>query len=791
MSSILPVKLSISSSLDLNPFSLLLSSSHLTQVFQSPFADLSVQLLNFPSYSDLSLKFFRGEICEYETSADLSPLVKASELSFKCKLHQQGSNEDTKSTETVQVSNNEITLKIIRPDIEKNSFSLQLDEFNSINEKVLEISLKSLEKNKNKIEFKSIDPGIIDLADYQEISPQVVKNIKWLLLGVNSKLKLFQVLVDNLEETRTELEKEKQERLKAMKRLQEACSGFMENERNFELKIKNLEEENKELREKSNFLIKTEKAFEDFKVSKDSELDLLSLKLLAVSTSATSLPESNQSSSVLPQNSSSDQSSLLTILQEHSNLISQYQSSIDSLTEANSALHQENQALFKENNFLHSSLSLLSTQSTSLQSQVLEFQSQSTYTLELESQLGKLESELSKVTESNSELQGKLKTSTFDLQTLNQTLYAEKLQLIEANSKLNQDLASVKMTLIETEKRLLDIQSKTYESTQESSISLTEITKQNLQLLQDSKDFCEVSNKLEKNMLHEYQVVVLSLMQISSQHLMLQRLMSKILVFVRDKEAEILELRNVMGEIQKQKVTYVPVRGDFIDNQLANFLNSMAVPCEVPFTRLEPGVYLFGSKRVVLRVENIGIVIRVGGGFIKLEDYINNQSVFEVGRMKLKEAKEQENKKRNSKPSSPAKYEVDRNSSPNVNYAKRNSLMSGIPIPKNVSTLADKKSSIDLNFLNSDKKSTQDSSIPIFCKRNSSESAVNSDKNVFENLISEKKGSVDYTVPNLDGMFSVDSSSLIKPIPIEDAPEKKSRLELTKKSFLTRKNTTG
>lgn len=791
MSSILPVKLSISSSLDLNHLSLLLSSSNLTQIFQSPFKDLSVQLLNFPSNPDLSLKFFKDQVCEYETSTDLSPLVKTSEVSIKCKLIAQDLNENAKSTETVESDNYEITLKITRPDIEKNSFSLQFDEFNSINEKIFEISLKSLGNNKNKIEFKTIDPGIIDLADYQEISPQVIKNIKWLLIGVNSKLKLFQLLVDNLEETRIELEKEKQKRQKTLKRFQEACSDFTENKKNLEVQIKELQEVNKKLEEKNNFLVKTEKSFEDFKILKDSEIEILSLKLSAISTPIPALPVLNQSNEVLPQNSSSDESSLVSMLQEHSNLISQYQSSIETLTEANSALHKENQALVKENNFLHSSLSIANTQSTSLQSQVLDFQSQSTYTLELESQLSKVESELNKVKETNSELQSKLKTSTFDLQTLNQALQAEKLQLIETNFKLNQDLAAVKITLIETEKKFLDIQSKTYDSAQDSSISLTEITKQNLQLLQDSKDFCEVSNKHEKNMLNEYQIVVSSLMQISGQHLMLQRLMSKILVFLRDKEAEILELRNVMGEIQKQKVTYVPVRGDFIDNQLANFLNSMTVPCEVPFTRLEPGVYLFGSKRVVLRVENIGIVIRVGGGFIKLEDYINNQSVFEVGRMKLKEAKEQENKKRNSKPSSPAKHEVDRNSSPNINFAKRNSLMTGIPIPKNASIIGEKKSSIDLNFLNSDKKVVQDSSIPIFCKRNSSESAASQDKNVFENLVSEKKGSVDYSFPTPDGIFSVDSSSLIKPIPIEDAPEKKSRLEFTKKSFLTRKNTAG
>ena len=343
------------------------------------------------------------------------------------------------------------------------------------------------------------------------------------------------------------------------------------------------------------------------------------------------------------------------------------------------------------------------------------------------------------------------------------------------------------MTLIDTEKKFLDVQSRTYDSTQDSCVSLTELARQNLQLLQDSKDLCEASNKLEQNMLSEYQVVVLSLMQISSQHLMLQRLMSRVLVFVQDKEAEILELRGVMGEIQKQKVTYVPVKGDFIDNQLANFLNSMAAPCEVPFTRLEPGIYLFGSKRVVLRVENIGIVIRVGGGFIKLEDYISNQSVFEVGRMRIKEAKEQEYKQKLSKPSSPVVSEVDRTSSPCVTYAPRTSISTGIPMPRTVSTLLDKKSSVDLNIAPPEKKGLGESSIPIFCKRSSIDSAVSQDRRIFGALGPDKRASLDANVPSAEdkGLFDVPAKAAEDP-----QPEKKSRLELTRKLFL-RKNTAG
>ena len=64
---------------------------------------------------------------------------------------------------------------------------------------------------------------------------------------------------------------------------------------------------------------------------------------------------------------------------------------------------------------------------------------------------------------------------------------------------------------------------------------------------------------------------------------------------------------------------YIPVKDDPIDLAVADFSN---VNCpDVPFVREDLGIYTFGSKRVFVKLENGKVIVRVGGGFMKIEDF--------------------------------------------------------------------------------------------------------------------------------------------------------------------------
>lgn len=53
----------------------------------------------------------------------------------------------------------------------------------------------------------------------------------------------------------------------------------------------------------------------------------------------------------------------------------------------------------------------------------------------------------------------------------------------------------------------------------------------------------------------------------------------------------------------------------------------------MPFQRKDPGVYQFGSKRVFIRVENGVIIVRVGGGYMNIEEFLKLYTPLELGRI--------------------------------------------------------------------------------------------------------------------------------------------------------------
>jgi len=47
------------------------------------------------------------------------------------------------------------------------------------------------------------------------------------------------------------------------------------------------------------------------------------------------------------------------------------------------------------------------------------------------------------------------------------------------------------------------------------------------------------------------------------------------------------------------------------------------------FVRESEGVYSYGKRRVFIKIEKDQVIIRVGGGYLTMEDFIDNYSPFE------------------------------------------------------------------------------------------------------------------------------------------------------------------
>lgn len=82
---------------------------------------------------------------------------------------------------------------------------------------------------------------------------------------------------------------------------------------------------------------------------------------------------------------------------------------------------------------------------------------------------------------------------------------------------------------------------------------------------------------------------------------------------------------------------YQPVRDDPVDLKLASFINAAPIKLRdhMKFERESEGVYKYGKKRVFMKIENDQIIIRVGGGYLTIEEFIEQYCDSETNRKKL------------------------------------------------------------------------------------------------------------------------------------------------------------
>ena len=89
--------------------------------------------------------------------------------------------------------------------------------------------------------------------------------------------------------------------------------------------------------------------------------------------------------------------------------------------------------------------------------------------------------------------------------------------------------------------------------------------------------------------------------------------------------AEIDTLRSYIIDLKSRIAVYIPVKNDSIDKKIAEYINNYPDrnKLKIMFMRESEGVYQFGSKRVAVKVDKDKINIRVGGGFLSIDEFLD------------------------------------------------------------------------------------------------------------------------------------------------------------------------
>lgn len=70
----------------------------------------------------------------------------------------------------------------------------------------------------------------------------------------------------------------------------------------------------------------------------------------------------------------------------------------------------------------------------------------------------------------------------------------------------------------------------------------------------------------------------------------------------------------------KPKKYYKAIKGDLVDELFAEYINKLN--CPVPITRIGNNQYTFGTRKIYAKVINGKLVIRVGGGYMGIEEFM-------------------------------------------------------------------------------------------------------------------------------------------------------------------------
>jgi len=112
----------------------------------------------------------------------------------------------------------------------------------------------------------------------------------------------------------------------------------------------------------------------------------------------------------------------------------------------------------------------------------------------------------------------------------------------------------------------------------------------------------------------------------------------ELLQHLKDAELEIETLKAYIIELKHRIAVYIPVDDDSVDSKLAEYINNYPERSRlrVMFMRESSGVYQFGTKRVYVKVEKDKIIIRVGGGFLTIDEFLDVYTPLEIEKLERK-----------------------------------------------------------------------------------------------------------------------------------------------------------
>ena len=105
----------------------------------------------------------------------------------------------------------------------------------------------------------------------------------------------------------------------------------------------------------------------------------------------------------------------------------------------------------------------------------------------------------------------------------------------------------------------------------------------------------------------------------------------------RDRDAEFEKMLEYWRELHKINFKYIAQKDDPVDDKLAEFINKSDSEKRMKslFVRLADGRYSYFTNQVIMQVKNNNLILRVGGGFMSIDEFIEQHNPISKHMRKL------------------------------------------------------------------------------------------------------------------------------------------------------------
>lgn len=108
---------------------------------------------------------------------------------------------------------------------------------------------------------------------------------------------------------------------------------------------------------------------------------------------------------------------------------------------------------------------------------------------------------------------------------------------------------------------------------------------------------------------------------------------------IKDQTEEIDTLKVYCIDLKEKVAVYIPIMDDPVDCKLADFINNFPDrnKLKLMFMRESAGKYEYGTKRVEIRVSQGKLQVRVGGGYLTIDEFLDQYMTIELQKVERRD----------------------------------------------------------------------------------------------------------------------------------------------------------